>query len=667
VAFVGAFDALGIQTALGLSLPSPTIFAQYFVFAVLLGGIYGLIALGLTMIFGVMDVINFAHGALMVVAMYAVLVFSDATGLSPFFAIPFAVLLLFVFGVVIYRSTIAPIIDAPQENQLIVTFGVLLILISGVEIAFGSDPRQLGLDLGSLEISGVFVPQGQLYALIIALVALSGTWLFLQRTMLGRAIRGTADNRDGAQYVGIDVPGSTRSPSGSVPRWRDSRVGVIPLFQSFTPALGDQYPDKRVRRGRAGRARILPRRVRRRAHHRLYPGVRLGVPGRLHLPDRDLHGLHPRVACETGGTARRATMSNALSRAVERYGAFRDEWYALPALVAASLILLAAMPFLRQLALFGYAPLGWLSLNMLIITLIWATTAQAWNIMSGYTGQFSFGHAAFFGLGAYATIIPDRNLRDLPVDRDAARQRPRGDIRAVDRRVDLPLRSGGALLRAGDVGVRGAVAVRVHERSATRRCKRVLQAARAREYADGPGLAAFQFTGDLPYYYLILGFLTVVTVVSLAINRSQLGYYLFAIREREQAAAAIGVPTYRYKLLAVAVSAFFHGVARGVLGDVLQHDPSDDGVRSARQHRDSPAGDRRRDRHRSRPDRGVVHRHPGQRVRPPVLLRPRLNNAVYGVILIAIVLYSPKGVVSWPSRFVELLRARTDLLDDDAA
>jgi len=84
VAFVGAFDALGIQTALGLSLPSPTIFAQYFVFAVLLGGIYGLIALGLTMIFGVMDVINFAHGALMVVAMYAVLVFSDATGLSPF-------------------------------------------------------------------------------------------------------------------------------------------------------------------------------------------------------------------------------------------------------------------------------------------------------------------------------------------------------------------------------------------------------------------------------------------------------------------------------------------------------------------------------------------------------------------------------------------------------
>ena len=237
----GALDATGPQAALGLSLPRPTIFAQYFVFAVLLGGIYGLVALGLTMIFGVMDVINFAHGALMVVAMYAVLVFSDATGLSPFFAIPFAVVLLFAFGIGMYRSTIAPIIDAPQENQLIVTFGVLLILVSGVEMIFGSDPQQLGLDLGSLEISGVFVPQGQLYALVIALVALSATWLFLQRTMLGRAIRGTADNRDGAQYVGIDVPRIDALTFGIGAALAGLAGGVIPLFQSFTPALGDQY------------------------------------------------------------------------------------------------------------------------------------------------------------------------------------------------------------------------------------------------------------------------------------------------------------------------------------------------------------------------------------------------------------------------------------------
>jgi len=103
----------------------------------------------------------------------------------------------------------------------------------------------------------VFVRQGQLYALIIALVALSGTWLFLQRTMLGRAIRGTADNRDGAQYVGIDVPGSTRSPSGSVPRWR-TRGCSYPAVPVVHAGARRPVPDKRVRRGRAGRARILP-------------------------------------------------------------------------------------------------------------------------------------------------------------------------------------------------------------------------------------------------------------------------------------------------------------------------------------------------------------------------------------------------------------------------
>jgi len=241
VAFVGAFDALGIQTALGLSLPSPTIFAQYFVFAVLLGGIYGLIALGLTMIFGVMDVINFAHGALMVVAMYAVLVFSDATGLSPFFAIPFAVLLLFVFGVVIYRSTIAPIIDAPQENQLIVTFGVLLILISGVEIAFGSDPRQLGLDLGSLEISGVFVPQGSCTrsssrsSRAVWNVAVPPANNARSRDPRDRGQpRRRAVRRDRRPRIDALTFGIGAALAGLA-------GAVIPLFQSFTPALGDQY------------------------------------------------------------------------------------------------------------------------------------------------------------------------------------------------------------------------------------------------------------------------------------------------------------------------------------------------------------------------------------------------------------------------------------------
>ena len=236
-----AWSAVDSLSAVAVSVPEAPILGQLLVFAILLGGIYGLVALGLTMIFGVMDVINFAHGALMVVAMYALLYLSGATGLSPFLLIPIAVLLLFVLGVVVYRATIAPIIESSQENQLIVTFGVLLILVSTVEIIFGTDPQNLGLDLGSFEVAGVFVPEGQLYALIISLVALVGTYLFLQRTMLGRAIRGTADNRDGAQYVGINVPRIDALTFGIGAALAGLAGAVIPLFQSFTPFLGDQY------------------------------------------------------------------------------------------------------------------------------------------------------------------------------------------------------------------------------------------------------------------------------------------------------------------------------------------------------------------------------------------------------------------------------------------
>jgi branched-chain amino acid transport system permease protein len=188
-----------------------------------------------------MDVINFAHGAFLVVAMYTVWFVADAAGISPFLAIPIAVLVLFVLGVVIHRTTIAPIMDAPQENQLIVTFGILLVLTSILEMVFTSTPRSLGLDLGSFGVAGVFIPEGQFYALVISVVTMVATWLFLQRTMLGRAIRGTADNRDGAQYVGINVPRIDYLTFGIGAALAGLAGAAIPLFQQFDPFLGEQY------------------------------------------------------------------------------------------------------------------------------------------------------------------------------------------------------------------------------------------------------------------------------------------------------------------------------------------------------------------------------------------------------------------------------------------
>ncbi|MCU4751439.1 branched-chain amino acid ABC transporter permease [Halobacteria archaeon AArc-curdl1] len=230
-------------TALQLS-PSfirPSTFLQLLAFAILLGGIYGLVALGLTMIFGVMDVINFAHGALMVVGMYIVWWLSTAVGLNPFLTIPIAVVALFVLGIAIHRLTIAPIMDAPQENQLIVTFGVLLIIVSAIEITFSADPQSRVLNLGAVGIGGVALPGGQLIALLIAILAVVLVWAFLQRTQLGRAIRGTADDREAAQYVGINVPRIDYLTFGLGAALAGLAGAVIPFIQQIDPHLGDTY------------------------------------------------------------------------------------------------------------------------------------------------------------------------------------------------------------------------------------------------------------------------------------------------------------------------------------------------------------------------------------------------------------------------------------------
>ncbi|MFW5919128.1 MAG: branched-chain amino acid ABC transporter permease [Halanaeroarchaeum sp.] len=214
---------------------------QLLVFAILLGGVYALTALGLTMIFGVMDVINFAHGIFLVVGMYVVWYASTAGGINPFLGIPLAFLVLFVLGVVIHVLTIEPIIEAPQQNQLIVTLGILFIIQAAIEIVFSPNPKSLNINLGSLQVGGSYIPNGQLYALGIAVVSMIGVWLFLQRTELGRNIRGTADNRDAARYVGINVERINYVTFGLGAALAGLAGASIVLFQRFDPFTGDTY------------------------------------------------------------------------------------------------------------------------------------------------------------------------------------------------------------------------------------------------------------------------------------------------------------------------------------------------------------------------------------------------------------------------------------------
>jgi branched-chain amino acid transport system permease protein len=180
---------------------------QACVSGLLIGGVYALVALGLTLIFGVLRIINFAHGALMMLGMYATFFLHARLGLDPYLSILVVGPAFFLAGVALERVIIEPNVEAPESNQLLLTLGVALFLENGALALFGADPRSLRLPYGGrgflLGDAVVNVPRLVAFAGSVAL-ALS-LWLFLKHTDTGKAIRAAAEEREGARLVGIDI------------------------------------------------------------------------------------------------------------------------------------------------------------------------------------------------------------------------------------------------------------------------------------------------------------------------------------------------------------------------------------------------------------------------------------------------------------------------------
>jgi branched-chain amino acid transport system permease protein len=173
----------------------------------LIGLVLALVALGLTIIFGVMDIVNFAHGEFLMVGMYAGLLTAQATGLDPLFTLPVAAAVGFVLGVVCYTGLVQFLLRGPMIAQLLGTFGLMLTLRNLALLFFGSEDRSLhhGLLVGrSFDIGmGIIVSATKLATAVLAVAAFVGVWLLMNRTKIGKALTATALNRQGARYMGI--------------------------------------------------------------------------------------------------------------------------------------------------------------------------------------------------------------------------------------------------------------------------------------------------------------------------------------------------------------------------------------------------------------------------------------------------------------------------------
>jgi branched-chain amino acid transport system permease protein len=173
---------------------------------VLIGLIYALVAIGLTMIFGVMDIVNFAHGEFLMLGMYATFWLFALYHLDPMLTLPLTVLMLFAFGVLLYQVLIKRIINAPMLTQIFTTFGLMFLLRGVAQFLWKPDYRSIenSAVAGTVKILGIQLGQPQLVAGVGAVIVTGIVWWFLNHTRLGAALEATAADKDAARLMGID-------------------------------------------------------------------------------------------------------------------------------------------------------------------------------------------------------------------------------------------------------------------------------------------------------------------------------------------------------------------------------------------------------------------------------------------------------------------------------
>ena len=227
------------------------VLVQALVTGVLIGGVLGLVSMGLTLIFGVLHIVNFAQGALITLGMYTSYVLVNTTGIDVYVSLPITAALLFAVGAVTQRVLLNPVMGRPIEAGLLVTLGLSIVIENALRLGFGSTPRSINVehlyrpvDLGIVEIGvpirilGSVILLPQLIAFVGSLALAALLFVLLRRTRLGIAVRSVSDNAVGASLVGIDVNRIYMLTFGIGCACAGAAGALILPFQSLDPSTG---------------------------------------------------------------------------------------------------------------------------------------------------------------------------------------------------------------------------------------------------------------------------------------------------------------------------------------------------------------------------------------------------------------------------------------------
>ena len=393
-----------------------TAFVQATLYGLLQGGLLALVAVGFSLVWGVMNVINVAHGAFVVLGAYVAFELNSTLGLDPFLGMFVAAAVLFVLGYAVQRGLINLVINAPIYLTLLLTFGLDLMLVQGMNIAFTADFRSIPTSYAgkSLALGDIRLPLGRLIAFGVAVAVTLLLVAMVTRTRTGLSIMATGMDRGAARLMGIrarHVYALTFGLAAALAGLAGAMVGTVGTFNPAggRPATPCCRSSSRCWAAwgtctarwsavwssvwsRRGRASTCPGTwVNAFAFVVLDPGavvpaVGVGGPALLRLPRGGVMGASP---ADVGAPARVTTTT--ARPPVEARWRRPLPW------AAGALVVLACLGLQTQL---------YTGQERTVTTIfMFVALAQAWNIIGGFTGYASFGQVVFFGLGGYTTAV----------------------------------------------------------------------------------------------------------------------------------------------------------------------------------------------------------------------------------------------------------------------
>jgi branched-chain amino acid transport system permease protein len=184
---------------------TPEMVGQVIISGILSGALYAMVSLGLALIFGVMRVINVAHGPLLMLGAYVTYFLFSRLGLNPYLTVPASMVVMFFVGVILQRTLVFRVVNAPELSSLLLTFGISIALVNLAQLVFTSDLRAIEYLTRSFVVGPFAISGSRFIAFLFAIAVTALSFLFLQRTKLGKAIRATSQSAEVAMVCGIDV------------------------------------------------------------------------------------------------------------------------------------------------------------------------------------------------------------------------------------------------------------------------------------------------------------------------------------------------------------------------------------------------------------------------------------------------------------------------------